>query len=41
MNKNFLLKLAFIVGTVLFFLFGIFGDSAKEFFPGQGCLLQW
>src|SRR5579864_5372679 len=25
MNKNFLWKLAFIVGTVLFFLFGIFG----------------
>src|ERR1700692_5109671 len=25
MNKNFLIKLGFIVATVLFFLFGIFG----------------
>src|SRR5258708_38753877 len=36
MNKNFLLKLAFIVGTLLFFLFGIFG--LPKSFSGQGLL---
>lgn len=36
MNKNFLLKLALIVGTVLFFLFGIFGIPKS--FSGQGLL---
>ena len=36
MNKNFLLKFAFIVGTVLFFLFGIFG--LPKSFSGQGLL---
>src|SRR5579862_728034 len=36
MNKNFLLKFAFIVGTVLFFLFGIFGIPKS--FSGQGLL---
>jgi preprotein translocase subunit SecD len=36
MNKNFLWKLAFIVGTVLFFLFGIFGIPKS--FTGQGLL---
>jgi preprotein translocase subunit SecD len=36
MNKNFLLKLAFIVGTVLFFLFGIFG--VPKSLSGQGLL---
>jgi preprotein translocase subunit SecD len=36
MNKNFLVKLAFIVGTLLFFLFGIFGIPKS--FSGQGLL---
>ena len=36
MNKNFLWKLAFIVGTLLFFLFGIFGIPKS--FSGQGLL---
>jgi preprotein translocase subunit SecD len=36
MNKNFLLKLGFIVGTVLFFLFGIFGIPKS--FSGHGLL---
>jgi preprotein translocase subunit SecD len=36
MNKNFLLKFAFILGTVLFFLFGIFGIPKS--FSGQGLL---
>src|SRR5579864_1744267 len=36
MNKNFLWKLAFIVGTVLFFLFGIFGIPKS--LSGQGLL---
>jgi preprotein translocase subunit SecD len=36
MNKNFLLKLAFIVGTVAFFLFGIFG--VPKSLSGQGLL---
>jgi preprotein translocase subunit SecD len=36
MNKNFLLKLALIVGTLLFFLFGIFG--LPKSFSGQGML---
>jgi preprotein translocase subunit SecD len=36
MNKNFLWKLAFIVGTLLFFLFGIFGIPKS--FSRQGLL---
>ncbi len=36
MNRNFLWKLVFIVGTVLFFLFGIFGIPKS--FSGQGLL---
>jgi preprotein translocase subunit SecD len=36
MNKNFLWKFAFIVGTLLFFLFGIFGIPKS--FSGQGLL---
>ena len=36
MNKNLLVKLAFIVGTLLFFLFGIFGIPKS--FSGQGLL---
>ncbi len=36
MNKNFLWKLLFIVGTVLFFLFGIFGIPKS--LSGQGLL---
>ena len=36
MNKNFLLKLGFIVATVLFFLFGIFGIPKS--LSGQGLL---
>ena len=36
MNKNFLVRLAFIVGTLLFFLFGIFGIPKS--FSGQGLL---
>ncbi|MGD1079119.1 MAG: protein translocase subunit SecD [Candidatus Sulfotelmatobacter sp.] len=36
MNKNFLWKLGFIVATVLFFLFGIFGIPKS--FSGQGLL---
>jgi preprotein translocase subunit SecD len=36
MNKNFLWKLVFIVGTMLFFLFGIFGIPKS--FSGQGLL---
>jgi len=36
MNKNFLLKLGFIVGTMLFFLFGIFG--VPKSLSGQGLL---
>jgi preprotein translocase subunit SecD len=36
MNKNFLVKLALIVGTLLFFLFGIFGIPKS--FSGQGLL---
>jgi preprotein translocase subunit SecD len=36
MNKNFLLKFAFIIGIVLFFLFGIFG--LPKSFSGQGLL---
>jgi preprotein translocase subunit SecD len=36
MNKNFLVKLAFIVGAVLFFLFGIFGIPKS--FSSQGLL---
>jgi preprotein translocase subunit SecD len=36
MNKNFLWKLAFIVGTVVFFLFGIFGIPKS--LSGQGLL---
>ena len=36
MNKNFLWKLVFIVGTLLFFLFGIFGIPKS--FSGQGLL---
>ena len=36
MNKNFLAKLAFILGTLLFFLFGIFGIPKS--FSGQGLL---
>jgi len=36
MNKNFLVKLAFIVGTLLFFLFGIFGIPKS--LSGQGLL---
>jgi len=36
MNKNFLVKLALIVGTLLFFLFGIFG--LPKSFSGQGML---
>jgi preprotein translocase subunit SecD len=36
MNKNFLLKLAFIVATVLFFLFGILG--VPKSLSGQGLL---
>jgi preprotein translocase subunit SecD len=36
MNKNFLVKLAFILGTLLFFLFGIFGIPKS--FSGQGLL---
>jgi preprotein translocase subunit SecD len=36
MNKNFLWKLVFIVGTMLFFLFGIFG--VPKSLSGQGLL---
>src|ERR1700757_4257490 len=36
MNKNFLIKLGFIVATVLFFLFGIFGIPKS--LSGQGLL---
>src|SRR5580704_13253959 len=36
MNKNFLVKLGLIVGTVLFFLFGIFG--VPKSFSGQGLI---
>ena len=36
MNKNFLLKLGFILGTLLFFLFGIFG--LPKSFSRQGLL---
>jgi preprotein translocase subunit SecD len=36
MNKNFLIKLGFIVATVLFFLFGIFGIPKS--FSGHGLL---
>ena len=36
MNRNFLWKLVFILGTVLFFLFGIFGIPKS--FSGQGLL---
>jgi preprotein translocase subunit SecD len=36
MNKNFLLKLGFIVGTLLFFLFGIFGIPKS--FSARGLL---
>src|ERR1039457_6654965 len=36
MNKNSLWKLVFIVGTLLFFLFGIFGIPKS--FSGQGLL---
>src|SRR5246127_1384248 len=36
MNKNFLIKLSFIVATVLFFLFGIFGIPKS--FSGHGLL---
>src|ERR1700719_646162 len=36
MNKNFLVKLALIVGTLLFFLFGIFGIPKS--LSGQGLL---
>jgi preprotein translocase subunit SecD len=36
MNKNFLVKLAFIVGTLFFFLFGIFGIPKS--LSGQGLL---
>src|SRR6202050_2936253 len=36
MNKNFLVKFGLIVGTLLFFLFGIFG--VPKSFSGQGLL---